>query len=205
MKLSQSLGAAAFALAALSAQAQSTNLVLNGSFESGSDLALTDWTLKQNGTVAFSYDSFQDGLRSIDLDNKKVNGRNSFNSSISQTITGTGLVNLSFWYAANPTDSGSTNEVKFAVVFGLGNVNGSVLGASSNSTTWQRYTQLIDLGTSGTATLSFAAAGSKDYIGGYIDDVSVTAVPEPEYYAMLLAGLGLMGTIALRRNKNKAG
>lgn len=30
------------------------------------------------------------------------------------------------------------------------------------------------------------------------------AVPEPETYAMLLAGLGLMGTIARRRNKGKA-
>jgi hypothetical protein len=27
-------------------------------------------------------------------------------------------------------------------------------------------------------------------------------VPEPESYAMLLAGLGLMGTIALRRKKS---
>ena len=37
-----------------------------------------------------------------------------------------------------------------------------------------------------------------------VDDVqiSVTAVPEPETYAMMLAGLGLMGTIA-RRRKNK--
>ena len=32
----------------------------------------------------------------------------------------------------------------------------------------------------------------------------VTAVPEPESYAMLLAGLGLMGTIARRRNQSKA-
>jgi hypothetical protein len=31
----------------------------------------------------------------------------------------------------------------------------------------------------------------------------VTAVPEPETYAMLLAGLGLMGAIA-RRRKDKA-
>jgi hypothetical protein len=30
---------------------------------------------------------------------------------------------------------------------------------------------------------------------------NVTAVPEPETFAMLLAGLGLMGTIARRRNK----
>jgi hypothetical protein len=34
--------------------------------------------------------------------------------------------------------------------------------------------------------------------------VSVTAVPEVESYAMMLAGLGLMGTIARRRNKAKA-
>ncbi|MBK9574837.1 MAG: PEP-CTERM sorting domain-containing protein [Rhodoferax sp.] len=29
----------------------------------------------------------------------------------------------------------------------------------------------------------------------------VTAVPEPESYALMLAGLGLIGTIALRRSK----
>jgi hypothetical protein len=34
---------------------------------------------------------------------------------------------------------------------------------------------------------------------------SITAVPEPETFAMMLAGLGLMGSIALRRNrKNNA-
>lgn len=39
-----------------------------------------------------------------------------------------------------------------------------------------------------------------------IDNVAlgtVTAVPEPESYAMLLAGLGLMGAIARRRNQKK--
>ena len=41
--------------------------------------------------------------------------------------------------------------------------------------------------------------------GGYLGAMSVTAVPEPESFAMMLAGLGLMGSIALRRNrKNKA-
>jgi hypothetical protein len=38
---------------------------------------------------------------------------------------------------------------------------------------------------------------------GYQDQLVITAVPEPESYAMLLAGLGLMGTIARRRNKQK--
>jgi hypothetical protein len=36
------------------------------------------------------------------------------------------------------------------------------------------------------------------------DNHAVIAVPEPETYAMLLAGLGLIGTIARRRNKSKS-
>jgi len=41
-------------------------------------------------------------------------------------------------------------------------------------------------------------------VGGlYNGAITVTAVPEPESYAMLLAGLGVMGAIAIRRNKRK--
>lgn len=38
---------------------------------------------------------------------------------------------------------------------------------------------------------------------GAISASAVTPVPEPESYAMLLAGLGVMGAIAIRRNKRK--
>lgn len=37
----------------------------------------------------------------------------------------------------------------------------------------------------------------------YSGAINVTPVPEPESYAMLLAGLGVMGAIAVRRNKAK--
>ena len=40
--------------------------------------------------------------------------------------------------------------------------------------------------------------------GAYLAAVSVAAVPEPESYALLLAGLGVMGTIARRRSRNAA-
>jgi PEP-CTERM motif len=46
----------------------------------------------------------------------------------------------------------------------------------------------------------FRAANSNTFqTFGANDGLNVTAVPEPESYAMLLAGLGLMGTVARRR------
>ncbi|ARO88962.1 PEP-CTERM sorting domain-containing protein [Nitrosospira lacus] len=37
----------------------------------------------------------------------------------------------------------------------------------------------------------------------YSGSISVTPVPEPEAYAMLLAGLGLMGAVVRRRSMRK--
>lgn len=41
--------------------------------------------------------------------------------------------------------------------------------------------------------------------GAYSGYISAAPVPEPESYAMFLAGLGIMGAIAARRNKAKKG
>lgn len=66
------------------------------------------------------------------------------------------------------------------------------------------------------ASTGIAASTYNQYLDGtdavkvYLDGSNalhisaVTAVPEPESYAMLLAGLGLMGAIARRRNKKSA-
>ena len=44
--------------------------------------------------------------------------------------------------------------------------------------------------------------GDGNFIGALLDNVAVTSVPEPESYAMFMAGLGVMGFIA-RRRKNR--
>lgn len=51
----------------------------------------------------------------------------------------------------------------------------------------------------------FKLSGTADgtFGGQYVFAVTTLPVPEPESYAMLLAGLGVMGAIAMRRNKRK--
>ena len=51
--------------------------------------------------------------------------------------------------------------------------------------------------TAGTYTLRLQGSG----MGGYGGYYTVTAVPEPETYAMFLAGLGALGLIASRRRQ----
>ncbi len=53
--------------------------------------------------------------------------------------------------------------------------------------------------TAGTYALTFLGSGAGGY-GGYYT-VTTTPVPEPETYAMFLAGLGALGLMASRRNK----
>ena len=80
-------------------------------------------------------------------------------------------------------------------------LDGTALNFASNGATKTLYLEDLPL-LAGTHTLEIKGIAS---VGGasYGGNVAVQAVPEPETYAMLLAGLGLMGGIA-RRRANKA-
>ena len=197
MRTNKLMAAAALAIAASGAQAQ----VINGSFEADLQGAgswaiyqnLTGWTGGVPGGIELRNNvagTAQDGVNFVELDTTR-------NSSMSQSITGTGLYELSFWYSARPNVAAGSNGLDFSFGSLSGNVLYGVAGGAVNN--WQHYTALVTL--SGPTTLTFSAAQTSDSLGGSLDNISVTAVPEPETYAMLLAGLGLMGTIA-RRRKN---
>jgi hypothetical protein len=51
---------------------------------------------------------------------------------------------------------------------------------------------------------AFIGNGDGNFIGALLDNVAVTSVPEPESYAMFMAGLGVMGFIARRRKKSQS-
>jgi len=54
----------------------------------------------------------------------------------------------------------------------------------------------------GNYVFSTWGTASGTYGGTYLASVAVAAVPEPESYAMLLAGLGLLGFVARRRSRS---
>jgi hypothetical protein len=83
--------------------------------------------------------------------------------------------------------------------------------------TWTTYSITVDANTEAFVPGSVAMKDKplyiflEDFVGSdaiagnvYFDNIAVTAVPESETYAMMLAGLGVMGFIARRRKNGQA-
>jgi hypothetical protein len=128
------------------------------------------------------------------------------NSWISQTVDTVlnQVYHLSYWYSPRAGSTSGNNEIN---VFWNGSKlgggaytnNGSGSGHSGNWTDWHEYDFDV-VGNGNKIELKFADAGTPNTYGGSLDNVSlVAAVPEPETYALMLAGLGVVGFMARRR------
>lgn len=184
-----------------SAQAAGPNLVVNGSFEADVGVpggwvirpTLTGWTGDPDIELQNRLEGNlpQDGDYLVELDTF-------YNSAMSQTIAGTGWVELSFWYTPRIGWGAGTNGVQVS----LGSFSSVVMDNAAGGAVpqWQRFSALVDLGSSGSAVLRFAAVGLSDMAGGLIDNVAITVVPEPDT-AMLALGGGVLLAAWLRRRR----
>ncbi len=206
-----------------------SNLITNGSFETytGTTINSGHWTVVEgeNSSHGSKYlngwqadathgvelrhnvaGSAQDGNIFAELDSHygyftgNTHTSPCCNSWISQSVdTDVGRIyHLSYWYSPRGNVASASNDIN---VYWNGNLlknnTGSVSG--SNSTAWQQF-EFDVTGTGGWDTLKFAAGGTADTYGGSLDNVSlVAAVPEPETYALMLAGLFAVGFVARRR------
>ena len=198
MQYSKFLAATVLAIGSLSAHADS--LITNGTFEdfSGTPLvsgytvinagssALTGWTVGGTSVDLIANDYGAVSGYSIDMLGTPGPGSlsQSFATVIGQQYT------LSFDLSANGGGDGKALTVSLTGV-----APASYMGSTPFTTQTLNF-----VASNASTTLMFTSAAS-GYSGAVIDNVSVTAVPEPETYAMLLAGLGLMGAVVRRRNQ----
>ncbi len=201
-KLIKSVAIAAL-LASGSAFAAPVELLLNGSFEANLQAAgtwanyndLTGWAGGPHGVELRNNVAgvAANGVNFVELDTN-------LNSSITQTVqTALGQqYTLRFQFQDRPGVASSS--LGLAVDWGGAEID-HVINSQHGGWETRSYTLIGD----GTAMkLKFVASGTSDSYGTSLDNVSLTsAVPEPETYAMMLAGLGLVGFAARRRKAAK--
>ncbi len=142
------------------------------------------------------------GVNVSDLD---VGGWAAEGSAMKQVLNvGAGdTLSLDFWFGLTSQDIGVSGFEDLAFVA----INGQIVQTFTLGmlpSVGQFSYQFL---TGGPVTLAFGIVDINDYAGVSefrLDNISVTAVPEPETIAMLLAGLGVVGATVRRRRATNA-
>jgi len=184
-----------------------TNLVQNGSFESNTMnngswgfVNLTGWTSSGDVGNALGKTELRnnvagkafDGNNFVELDgNQNSSITQALNTAVNQMYT------LSFAYANRIGTQAATNGIQWS--FGGSSGNAPVV---NDFGVWHTFSTNV-LASSTQTNLKFTAIGTSDSYGSSLDKISVSPVPEPEEWAMMMLGLGLIGAKLSRKNKNE--
>lgn len=216
-KITALAAVAAFSL--FSQTAHSAELLTNGSFESATSLnssgfcylgmapsdcgSINGWSGTTSGQIAANSAAFgtPQSRTGFDASFGAQVGSVQNNSTLEQMVTGAGgSYTLSWFDAGRPGDLvGQTYEVSFG-----SNILGSFVVASGQG--WSSHSVMFTAA-AGTDLLMFNGVGTQADGTAFLDKISLTsapavsAVPEPESLAMMLAGLAVLGGVARRQRK----
>ena len=196
-----------------------TQLITNGGFEdqtfvmgtqgyynigpSGADNLVPDgfgWTVSTNNVDIISYQSYgpapvKGGSYGLDLVGYGSTGE------ISQTINTVAgkTYNVTLDYKSNPGVVSPTAQILVAGPTGPVTIVGNVTGGSSWKEYWGEFTAT-------SSSTSFAVNETYGYSNGgvFLDNVSVSAVPELSTWVMMLLGFASLGFAGYRRTKTNS-
>lgn len=200
--------AAGVAALALSQTAQATNLVADGDFTQATGSFSTvqagqtigPWTVTGDSVdlIGNYWQATPNGGHTIDLAGNGAGG-------ITQNLTlSQGVYEVSFYLGGNPDNGPATKNLTVSVD-GV-SVPFSFTNAGQTHSNMGYQLETFDFTvlspTPITTALSFSGTdAANNPWGAVIGQVNVSSVPEPGSMALLLAGLGLVGTVARRRSR----
>ena len=208
-------------LCALSPAAQANaqaNLLTNGSFELGPSLggstfsnviggstAITGWTVT-GSTIDYIGSLWQhsNGTRSIDLDGSTFPYTNGGVAQSFATTPGT-VYAVSFDLAGNPNNFPTFKPMRVSAAGQSQDFTFDITGRSYADMGWLARSWTFNA-VAATTTLEFRSLTQEAQQIGWgaaLDNVSVTAVPEPGTWALMLGGMLAVAGMARRRNAGR--
>jgi choice-of-anchor C domain-containing protein len=193
----------------LTGAAHASNLVSDGNFSSpyGGAVFVTDFSGSSFGPWSVTSGSVDliggywqspsgPGGGSVDLDGDSP-------GAISRSLaTGTGTYTLTFDLSGNP-DGGPATKTLDVSVGGVTKVFTYTIGSNTHAD-MDYKPESLTFTASGPTTLSFASGDVGSPYGPVVGAVSVTAVPEPASWALMILGAGAVGASIRRRQAGVA-
>jgi hypothetical protein len=130
----------------------------------------------------------------VELDSRSTN------STMQRTIDKAGIYDLSFIYSPRPNVSAQSNGIEVLLDGELLSPPGTIGIVGGSNTSWS-IQQSDRFQANAGSVITFRAVGTGETLGGYVDNITLSAVPEPATWGLMILGFGMIGAAMRRREK----